>query len=249
MVVDAVQCLDQDDLDESLIGVKKIPGGGMQDSLLIQGVAFKKTFTYAGAEQQPKSFQNPLILSLNVELELKAEKDNAEVRVEAVSDYQAIVDAEWEIIYRKLEAIEKTGAKVVLSKLPIGNLATQWLTDRDIFCAGRVPAGDLRRVCQVVGGSVQSSCSDIARDHLGTCGSFEERKIGGERYNIFEECPKAKTFTLILRGGAEQFIEEVERSLHDAIMVVKQVIRNGDVVGGGGGGNVPYTLVKMTGTK
>ena len=65
MVVDAVQCLDQDDLDESLIGVKKIPGGGMQDSLLIffQGVAFKKTFTYAGAEQQPKSFQNPLILS------------------------------------------------------------------------------------------------------------------------------------------------------------------------------------------
>ena len=234
MVVDAVQCLDQDDLDESLIGVKKIPGGGMQDSLLIQGVAFKKTFTYAGAEQQPKSFKNPLILSLNVELELKAEKDNAEVRVEAVSDYQAIVDAEWEIIYRKLEAIEKTGAKVVLSKLPIGDLATQWFADRDIFCAGRVPAGDLRRVCQAVGGSIQSTCSDITRDHLGTCGSFEERQIGGERYNIFEECPKAKTCTLILRGGAEQFIEEVERSLHDAIMVVKRAIRNGDVVAGGG---------------
>ncbi|KAF9225353.1 hypothetical protein BS17DRAFT_778482 [Gyrodon lividus] len=234
MVVDAVQCLDQDDLDESLIGVKKIPGGGMQDSLLIRGVAFKKTFTYAGAEQQPKSFSNPLILSLNVELELKAEKDNAEVRVEAISDYQAIVDAEWEIIYRKLEAIEKTGAKVVLSKLPIGDLATQWFADRNIFCAGRVPAGDLRRVCQAVGGSIQSTCSDISGEHLGTCGSFEERQIGGERYNIFQECPKAKTCTLLLRGGAEQFIEEVERSLHDAIMVVKRAIRNGDVVAGGG---------------
>ncbi len=123
MVVDAVQCLDQDELDESLVGVKKIAGGGMQDSLLIKGVSFKKTFTYAGAEQQPKSFRDPLIVCLNVELELKAEKDNAEVRVEAVSDYQAIVDAEWEIIYRKLEAIENTGAKVVLSKLPIGDLA------------------------------------------------------------------------------------------------------------------------------
>ena len=133
MVVDAVQCLDQEDLNENLIGVKKIPGGGMQDSLLVQGVAFKKTFTYAGAEQQPKSFRNPLIVSLNVELELKAEKDNAEVRVEHVSDYQAIVDAEWEIIYKKLEAIEKTGAKVVLSKLPIGDLATQWFAG--IFCA------------------------------------------------------------------------------------------------------------------
>ena len=233
MVVDAVLCL-EDDLNEDLIGVKKIPGGGMQDSLLIRGVAFKKTFTYAGAEQQPKLFKDPLILSLNVELELKAEKDNAEVRIDQVSDYQAIVDAEWEIIYRKLEAIEKTGAKVVLSKLPIGDLATQWFADRDIFCAGRVPASDLQRVVQAVGGAIQSTCSDIKRGHLGTCGTFEEKQIGGERYNIFEECSKAKTCTLILRGGAEQFIEEVERSLHDAIMVVKRAVKNGEVVAGGG---------------
>ncbi|CAL1694578.1 unnamed protein product [Somion occarium] len=234
MVVNAVMCLDQEDLDENLIGVKKIPGGGMQDSQLIRGVAFKKTFTYAGAEQQPKAFKDPLILSLNVELELKAEKDNAEVRVEHVADYQAIVDAEWEIIFRKLQAIEKTGAKVVLSKLPIGDLATQWFADRDIFCAGRVPSGDLQRVVQAVGGSIQSTCSDIRREHLGTCGRFEERQIGGERYNVFEECPKARTCTLLLRGGAEQFIEEVERSLHDAIMVVKRAVKNGDVVAGGG---------------
>jgi T-complex protein 1 subunit eta len=108
MVVDAVMTLDQDELDESLIGVKKVPGGGMQvrarndrerspapapyplletsqDSLLIKGVAFKKTFSYAGFEQQPKSFVNPKVLCLNVELELKAEKDNAEVRVNEVS--------------------------------------------------------------------------------------------------------------------------------------------------------------------
>lgn len=234
MVVDAVQCLDQTDLDETLIGVKKIAGGAMHDTQLIHGVAFKKTFTYAGAEQQPKSFKNPLILCLNVELELKAEKDNAEVRVEAVADYQAIVDAEWAIIYRKLEAIEKTGAKVVLSKLPIGDLATQWFADRDIFCAGRVIAGDLRRTTQAAGGAIQSTCSDITREHLGTCGTFEEIQIGGERYNIFEDCPKAKTCTLLLRGGAEQFIEEVERSLHDAIMVVKRAVRSGEVVAGGG---------------
>jgi len=234
MAVDAIDSLDQDDLDDSLIGVKKIAGGGMQDSLLIRGVAFKKTFTYAGAEQQPKLFHDPLILSLNVELELKAEKDNAEVRVDAVADYQAIVDAEWEIIYRKLQAIEKTGAKVVLSKLPIGDLATQWFADRDIFCAGRVAAADLRRVVQAVGGSIQSTCSDIKREHLGTCGVFEERQIGGERYNIFEKCPKAKTCTLVLRGGAEQFMEEVERSLHDALMVVKRAVRTGEIVAGGG---------------
>lgn len=234
MVVDAVMCLDQNELDESLIGIKKIPGGGMQDTLLVRGVAFKKTFTYAGAEQQPKSFKNPLVLCLNVELELKAEKDNAEVRVEQVSEYQAIVDAEWEIIFRKLQAIEKTGAKVVFSKLPIGDLATQWFADRDIFCAGRVPADDLRRVVQAVGGSIQSTCNDISREHLGTCGRFEERQVGGERYNLLEDCPKSKTCTLLLRGGADQFIEEVHRSLHDAIMVVKRTVRTGEIVAGGG---------------
>lgn len=234
MVVDAVLSLDQDDLNEKLIGIKKITGGALEDSLFVNGVAFKKTFSYAGFEQQPKSFKDPKIVCLNVELELKAEKDNAEVRVEHVSEYQAIVDAEWQIIFNKMEALYKTGAKVVLSKLPIGDLATQYFADRDIFCAGRVASDDLERVCQATGASIQSTCSDIQPHHLGTCGRFEERQIGGERYNFFEDCPGAKTCTLVLRGGAEQFIAEVERSLHDAIMVVKRAIKNHTIVAGGG---------------
>ncbi|GKT55825.1 T-complex protein 1 subunit eta [Colletotrichum tofieldiae] len=234
MVVDAVLSLDQDDLNEKLIGVKKIPGGSLTESLFVNGVAFKKTFSYAGFEQQPKSFEKPKIVCLNVELELKAEKDNAEVRVEQVSDYQAVVDAEWQIIYKKLEAIHNTGAKVVLSKLPIGDLATQYFADRDIFCAGRVASEDMERVVQATGATVQSTCSDILAEHLGTCGSFDERQIGGERFNFFEGCPEAKTCTLVLRGGAEQFIAEVERSLHDAIMIVKRAIKNHTIVGGGG---------------
>lgn len=234
MVVDAVMTLDQDDLDEKLIGIKKVVGGAIEDSLFVDGVAFKKTFAYAGFEQQPKRFTDPKILCLNVELELKAEKDNAEVRVDKVSDYQSVVDAEWQIIYDKLEAIEATGANVVLSKLPIGDLATQFFADRNIFCAGRVPSEDMNRVVQAVGGSIQSTVSDIQPEHLGTCDLFEERQIGGERYNLFKGCHMAKTCTLLLRGGSEQFIAEVERSLHDAIMIVKRAVKNNVVVGGGG---------------
>ncbi|KAJ3257620.1 T-complex protein 1 subunit eta [Boothiomyces macroporosus] len=234
LCVDAVLHLDQDELNEDLIGMKRVSGGAMQDSLFVDGVAFKKTFAYAGFEQQPKAFKNPKILSLNVELELKAEKDNAEVRVKEVSEYQAIVDAEWSIIYEKLEKIVQTGAKVVLSKLPIGDLATQYFADRDIFCAGRVPADDLNRVIKAVGGAIQTSVNDIKPEYLGTCESFEERQIGGERFNIFEGCPEAKTCTIVLRGGAEQFIAEVERSLHDAIMIVRRAIKNKSIVAGGG---------------
>ena len=133
VVVDAVLSLDQNDLNNRLIGIKKITGGALQDSLFVNGVAFKKTFSYAGFEQQPKSFKNPKIVCLNVELELKSEKDNAEVRVEQVSEYQAIVDAEWQIIFNKMEALFKTGAKIVLSKLPIGDLATQYVESADLY--------------------------------------------------------------------------------------------------------------------
>eukprot|EP01043_Picozoa_sp_COSAG02_P044522 COSAG02_NODE_3985_length_5949_cov_7.533846_2_plen_125_part_00 len=105
MAVDAVMSL-EDDLDLKMIGVKKVPGGSLTDSVLVKGVAFKKTFSYAGFEQQvraapshpeelvlppdtldsqPKTFTDPLICLLNVELELKSEKDNAEVRIKDVS--------------------------------------------------------------------------------------------------------------------------------------------------------------------
>jgi T-complex protein 1 subunit eta len=113
-------------------------------------------------------------------------------------------------------------------------LATQYFADRNIFCAGRVPVDDLSRVVKAVGGSVQTSVNDLAAHHLGTCDYFEEKQIGGERYNFFQGCSSAKTCTLVLRGGAEQFIAEVERSLHDAIMIVRRAIKNKAVVAGGG---------------
>ena len=86
MVVDAVLYLDAD-LDKSDIGIKKITGGSVTDSFLVRGVCFKKTFSYAGFEQQPKSFDSPKIALLNIELELKAEKDNAEIRISNPDDF------------------------------------------------------------------------------------------------------------------------------------------------------------------
>ncbi|XP_066536965.1 T-complex protein 1 subunit eta isoform X1 [Hoplias malabaricus] len=233
MVVDAVMMLD-DLLQLKMIGIKKVQGGALEDSQLVAGVAFKKTFSYAGFEMQPKRYENPKIALLNIELELKAEKDNAEVRVNTVEDYQAIVDAEWNILYDKLEKIYKSGAKVVLSKLPIGDVATQYFADRDLFCAGRVQEEDLKRTMMACGGSIQTSVGSLTDDVLGQCELFEEVQVGGERYNFFKGCPKAMTCTIILRGGAEQFMEETERSLHDAIMIVRRAIKNDSIVAGGG---------------
>ncbi|BAM41377.1 T-complex protein 1 subunit [Theileria orientalis strain Shintoku] len=312
MVVEAVGLLGED-LDDSLIGIKKVTGGSCEDSKLIRGVAFKKTFTYAGAEQQPKKFVNPKILLLNLELELKSEKENAEVVVNNPQDYQSIIDAEYRIIFEKLENAVKLGANVVLSKLPIGDIATQYFagttttvisnigisTDsiidtaidttriitttttittntaittntvstisttitnisttstnisttstnikKGIFCNGRVEEADLIRTSKATGASIQTTLNNLSTEVLGRllktnmvtrsgrCDTFEEVQVGGERYNVFTG--STGTCTIILRGGAQQFIEESERSLNDALMIVKRATKSNSVLPGAG---------------
>merc|ERR1712061_291226 len=234
MVVQAVMMLDRQTLPLNMIGIKKVQGGALEDTLLVDGVAFKKTFSYAGFEMQKKVYTKPKIALLNIELELKAEKDNAEVRLENVEEYQKVVDAEWNILYDKLDRIAASGAKIVLSKLPIGDVATQYFSDRGLFCAGRVMEEDLNRTMRSCGGSIQTTVHDLNDETLVQCALFEEKQVGGERYNFFTGVPKGKSCTIILRGGAEQFMEETERSLHDAIMIVRRAIKNDAVVAGGG---------------
>lgn len=169
-----------------------------------------------------------------MELELKAERDNAEVRIENPDDFQKIVDAEWRIIYEKLDKIVQTGAKIVLSSLPIGDLATQYFADRDIFCAGRVQKEDIQRLSKATGAVVQTTANGLTQEVLGTCGKFEEVQLGNERYNMFTACENTKSTTLVIRGGAAQYLEETERSLNDAIMIVRRAVKTHSVVAGGG---------------
>ena len=233
MIVEAVEKL-EGFKDKDLIGIKHVTGGSITDSFLVDGVAFKKSFSYAGFEQQPKKFEDAKIIILNVELELKSEKENSELRISNPDDFQSFVDAEWKILNKKLENIANSGVNVVLSKLPIGDLATQYFADRDVFCAGRVAAEDIERVAKATGACLLQTCNDITEKSLGTCGLFEERQIGAERFNLFMECPKSKTATIIIRGGAEQFIEEAERSMNDAIMIVRRASKAASIVAGGG---------------
>ncbi|KAM0681597.1 T-complex protein 1 subunit eta [Glugoides intestinalis] len=221
LLIEALSC----DTDT---GIEKVPGGALSDSFLVQGVAFKKTFTYAGYEQQPKKIENPRICFLNIELEWKGERENAELKIESVSEYQKIVDAEWSIIDQKLEDIINSGANVVLSTMSIGDYATQYFARKGIFSAGRVHGLD--KVARAFNGRVTNSTKYL---QLGKCDLFEERQLGDCRYNYFESS-KAKTRTLILRGPGTEIQEEVERSVHDAICVIKTALKYNNVVCGGG---------------
>jgi len=151
-----------------------------------------------------------------------------------VEDYQKMVDAEWTILYEKLDNVVQSGAQVVLSRLAIGDFATQYFSDRGVFVCGRIDSKDMERIAKATGGQVQSTCSNISAEVLGTCELFEERQVGDERYNFCCGCPNSKSATIILRGGGEKFNEEAERSIHDAIMIVRRAKKYSSVVAGGG---------------
>lgn len=213
---------------EDDVNIRKIPGGSLGDSCLVEGIAFEKTFTYAGYEQQPKKILNPKICCLKVELEWTRERENAEMRINNVEEYQRIVDAEWKIIKDKLDQIIESGANVVLSSMSIGDYATQYFAKRNIFSAGRVK--DLESIVKAFKGKISPSTEYI---QLGKCDIFEERQLGDTRYNYLES-KNAKAHTLIIRGPGMEILEEVDRAIHDAVCVIKTAMKYQNIVCGGG---------------
>jgi T-complex protein 1 subunit eta len=101
-----------------------------------------------------------------------------------------------------------------------------------MFCAGRVVDEDLKRTLKACGGAILTTVADLNETTLGTCDLFEEKQVGGDRYNLLTGCPNAKTATIVLRGGSQQFMDETERSLHDAIMIVRRAMKNDAIVAG-----------------
>lgn len=231
MLVEALSC------DEDL-HIDKVPGGSLSDSFLVPGIAFRKTFTYAGYEQQPKKILSPNICCLNMELEWKRERENAEVRVGSVEEYQKVVDAEWKIITEKLDDIIASGANVVLSTQSIGDYATQYFARAGIFSAGRV--NDLSKIVKAFNGKIANSTKYMK---LGKCDLFEERQLGEARYSYFEG-RNAKSRTLILRGPGAEILEEVERAVHDAVCVIRTAMKHRNIVCGGG--SVEMQLSKLS---
>lgn len=230
---------------EESIAIKKVSGGSLEDSVVLNGVVFEKTFSFAGHEQLPKYFKNPKIACLDIELEWKSERDNAEARISSLKSFREFVDAEWKLITDRLDTIINRGAQVVLSKKPIGDFATQYFAKKGVFCAGRVPSEDLRRIAALTGTQIYSSTSFVKS---GECETFEEKDVGGVRYNFLEISPKSINsdnksinngnkngcLTFLLRGPGEEFLNEVERSLHDAIIVLKRFLKDLKIVTGGG---------------
>jgi T-complex protein 1 subunit eta len=221
------------EFDPNMISVKEILGGNLSDSFFLKGIVIKKPFSYAGYEKQNKKLYYPQILLLDIELEIKTEKDQSETKINQISEFKFMVDVEWSIMYEKLDKISQSGAKVVFSRKSIGDLATQYFAERGIICGGRISDDDLAKISKGTGAKILSSDLNFNLNYCGKCKILEEKQIGKERFIVLTGCPIEIT-TIIIRGGNMKLLEETKRCLNDGIMVMKRVIKNRKIVGGAG---------------
>ncbi len=226
-VADAVK----KDVDES-VKIVKIPGGRIEDSEINYGIVIEKDRL---SPEMPKKVENARIMLLEGTLELKKLDTDAKVTITDAKDLASFKEGEEKVLKSQVEAIAKAGANVVFCQKGIGSVASHYLARHGIMAARRVKDEELKMLALATGARIVGDVMQVTERDLGSAGLVEERKIGKDKQMIFiEDCPNAKAVSIILHGVSEQFLEEMERALDDALNVVLDVIKSGKIVAGGG---------------
>ena len=218
-------------IDIDYIGIEKKPGESTDDSQLIQGVIIDKERVHP---EMPKRVKNAKIALLDCALEIKKTETDAEIRVTRPEQLRAFLDEEESMLKKMVDQIVATDANVVICQKGIDDIVQHYLAKANIYAVRRAKKSDMEKLSRATGGKVVTNIEDLTSADLGKAGLIEERKIGDDKMTFVEGCKDPKAVSILVRGGTEHVIDEVERSVHDAISVVSAVIEDGKIVVGGG---------------
>lgn len=219
------------DIEENIKTVM-IPGGRIEDSSIIYGIVVEKERT---SLEMPKRIENARIMLLEGTLELKKLDTDAKVTITEAKNLSSFKEGEEKVIKSQVDAISAAGANVVFCEKGIGVTAQNYLARQGMIGVRRVKREDLKMLALATGARLVGDVMTVTAKDLGSAALVEERKVGKDKKMLFVEgCPKAKAVTIILHGVSEQFLEEMERALDDALNVVLDVIRSKKIVPGGG---------------
>jgi len=219
------------DIEENIKTVI-IPGGRIDDSSIIYGIALEKERT---SLEMPKKIENARIMLLEGTLELKKLDTDAKVTITEAKNLSSFKEGEEKVIKSQIDAISSAGANVVFCEKGIGVTAQNYLARQGMIGVRRVSREDMKMLALATGARMVGDVMAVTSKDLGSAAVVEERKVGKDKKMIFlEGCSKAKAVSIILHGVSEQILEEMERALDDAINVVLDVIRSRKIVPGGG---------------
>jgi thermosome len=226
-------------VDTDYIKVEKKVGGSISDSEIIEGVLVDKERVHPS---MPKKVTNAKILLLNAAVEFKKTEVDAEINITSPDQLQAFLDEEERMVRSIVDKIVASGANVLFCQKGIDDIAQHYLAKAGILATRRVKKSDMEKLARATGGSLVSSIDAISKEELGKAGLVEERKVSGEEMTFVEQCKNPKAVSLIVKGGTEHVVDEIERAIHDALRVVGVVLEDKKMVAGGGAPETELSL-------
>jgi len=221
------------------IKVEKKQGGGIRDTELIEGIVIDKERVHP---RMPVVVKNAKIALINRGLEVKKTEITAKVQITSPEQMQQILKEEENEIRRLVEKIKNSGANVVFCQKGIDDLAQHFLAKEGIYAVRRVKKSDMEKLAKATGAKIVTNLDDLSEDDLGYAEVVEERKIGEDKMTFVMGCKNPKAVSILIRGGTEHVVAEVERALHDALKVVAVTLEDGCVVPGGGATEIEVAL-------
>jgi len=222
-------------VDTENIKIEKKHGGSMSDTVLIEGVLIDKEVAHTN---MPKAVKNAKIVLLDMALEVKELEGDAKINIDSPEKMQAFLDTEERMMRDMVEKVTSPGATVVLCQKGIDDVVQHMLAKKGVLAARRVKKSDMEKLARATGAKIVSSLNDITKADLGFAGNVEERKVGTDRMIYVEKCKDPKAVTLLIRGGTEHVVSEVERAIEDAVKDVAAAIELGKIVPGGGASEI-----------
>jgi len=236
LVVDSILKIAEKDGDKYSVDldnlkVEKKAGGSIDDTSLINGIVLDKEIVHSG---MPTKVENAKIALVNTALEVEKTEMSAEIRISDPTQMQQFLEEENKMLKSMVDKIHNIGANVLICQKGIDDIAQHYLSKHGVLAVRRVKESDMTKLAKATGGRISTNLDDISADDLGSAEIVQQKKVESDKWVFIEGCKNPRSVTVLIRGGSQRVVDEVDRSLHDALMVVKDVVEKPSIVAGGG---------------
>ena len=217
------------DIDD--VKVEKKAGGSLRDTRLIKGIVLDKEVVHGG---MPKRIEKAKIALINSALEIEKTEFDAKININSPDQMKMFLEEENKMLKSMVDRIISSGANVAICQKGIDDVAQHYLAKSNILAVRRVKESDMTKLSRATGARTVNNLEDLSSKDLGLADLVEERKVETDKWVFIEGCKHPKAVTILIRGGSQRVVDEAERSIHDALMVTKDVMEKPLIVAGGG---------------
>lgn len=217
------------DLDD--IKVEKKSGGSIKDTKLIKGIVLDKEVVHGG---MPKRVEKAKIALINSALEIEKTEFDAKLNITSPEQMKRFLDEENTMLKSMVDKVTGTGATVIICQKGLDDIAQHYLAKANVLTVRRVKESDMTKLARATGARIINNLDDLTSKDLGSADLVEERKVETDKWVFVEGCKNPKSVTVLIRGGSQRVVDEADRSVHDALMVTKDVLEKPFIVAGGG---------------